>query len=485
MGIANRVVILSLTRMANYGLMLVSPLVLVRLLSVADFGRYREFLLYVGILQTVAQFGIPDSLLYFVATHPQSPWRVVRHNAALTCATTATVVLALLLADGVTHGALVGPYRWPLAACIVCSANLDFWECFWIAQRRPVAIFVYAGGRLLARLAVVITAAAVTHDVWVMMWGFVAVECVRLVASGGMLFALDRSDREPPLEHPWRDLLRYCMPQGTAVLFWTLSRNISNLAVVKLAGAAALAQYAIGRFAEPVVVTMRNSISTVVVPEMVHRQRVTRESSIALWQQGTVVNTILLFPVAVLVARYAFPLVTTVFGSSYAEGAAVMQLYMLVVVRECFDFAPPLRAAGRTTPFVTSNVASALVCGILLFVLVPARGVVGAMMAYAVGCFVDASYLGWCTRKLYGMPLRRLLPWSRVGKVALASALASVAFLGTAAPVGPPLLADAVSAAIYVAAYGLILCGLLRVPEAFVLLGWVRKLFTTVLVRGV
>ena len=38
----------------NYGLVLISPMVLVRLLSADDFGRYREFLVYAGLLGGIA-----------------------------------------------------------------------------------------------------------------------------------------------------------------------------------------------------------------------------------------------------------------------------------------------------------------------------------------------------------------------------------------------------------------------------------------------
>ena len=44
--LAHRAAYLSLARLANYGLMLVSPIVLARVLTVEDFGHYREFLLY-------------------------------------------------------------------------------------------------------------------------------------------------------------------------------------------------------------------------------------------------------------------------------------------------------------------------------------------------------------------------------------------------------------------------------------------------------
>ena len=39
-GVGNRAAVLTLARLANYGLMLVSPVILVRLLTVAQFGRY-------------------------------------------------------------------------------------------------------------------------------------------------------------------------------------------------------------------------------------------------------------------------------------------------------------------------------------------------------------------------------------------------------------------------------------------------------------
>jgi hypothetical protein len=45
--VAQQAALLSIARMASFGLMIISPLVLVRFLTVTDFGRYREFLLYI------------------------------------------------------------------------------------------------------------------------------------------------------------------------------------------------------------------------------------------------------------------------------------------------------------------------------------------------------------------------------------------------------------------------------------------------------
>jgi len=143
---ASRAALLTLSRLANYGLMLISPIILVRLLTVADFGRYREFLLYATLLQSFAVFSINDSLLYCIPAQPHSPWRTVRQTAVLIACASLCVVIALAAADGAMSGRLVGRYLTPLVAYTLLSVNLDFWEYLWLAQGRP-GRFAGRGGR--------------------------------------------------------------------------------------------------------------------------------------------------------------------------------------------------------------------------------------------------------------------------------------------------------------------------------------------------
>jgi len=243
-------------------------------------------------------------------------------------------------------------------------------------------------------------------------------------------------------------------------------------------GAVSLAQYSIGRFGEPVVSTVRNSVSAVILPEMVRKDREKGTqvgAAIALWQKATVVNAIMLFPVVVLVARYAEPLITLVFGTKYASAALVMQLYMLVVIRECFDFAPALRAVNRTRPLVESNVAGLLVCTATMFVLIPVAGLAGAMIAFVIASYIDVAWLGWRTRQAYGVGISELVPWRSIAKTALAAAVAAL------------LLANSVWTEVFGRA-GIVLAGVaylaafagllqvLRIPEAMVLQAWGKRL---------
>ena len=304
--------------------------------------------------------------------------------------------------------------------------NLDFWEFFWIARRRPAAVFVYSATRLSARLLVVIAAAVLTRDVATIMWSLVALEGVRLVGSAILLFLLDGSRQEPPIPGTWRQQLRFCIPSGGASLLSTANRSLSNVVVAKVLGAAALAQYSIGKFSEYIVLVARNSLSAVTLPEMVQRDKEQGGDRLALWKQTTVVNTIFLFPICVLVVRYAEPLIVLLFGEPYRTAALIMQLHTLVIVRDCFDFSPPLRALNRTQPLFASNLIALVTGALALAVLLPTAGLAGAMIAFVIANVADAIYLCWRTCQLYAVGPRELVPWSSVARVAAAALLAGI-----------------------------------------------------------
>jgi O-antigen/teichoic acid export membrane protein len=474
-GVGNRAATLTLSRLANYGLTIISPILLVRLLSVEQFGHYREFLLYAMVLQTLAVFMINDSLLYFIPAEPRCRWRVVRQTALLIGGCSLLVVGALAAIDRASGGRLVGHFLLPLCAFTLFSSNLDFWDYFWVATERTGLVFVYSSIRLAARVGVATVTAAVTHDVQAILWALVVLEGARLCGAAIVWLLVEKSATEPRLADPWRAQLRYCVPSGTASVLSMLSRNLGNLVVARTLGAVSFAHYEIGRAGNPVIIALRGSVTGVVLPEMVRRGRTSRDASLALWRRATVVNTIVLLPVVVLILRFAQPLIAVVFGKSYLAAAIVLKIYMLVVVRECFDFSPALRALSRTRPLVESNVLSLGACAVLLALLVPVAGVAGAMGAVALSTLVDAGWLAYRTCAAYGLTLGELIPWSSIARTAAAAILAGATLyvlpwtrlLGFGGLV--------LAAVVYLATFALLVLAF-RVPEAQTLLEWMRRL---------
>ena len=472
-GLASQAAVLAVARILNYGLLLLSPIVLARLLSVEDFGRYREFLVYAGLLNTLAVFTFSESLLYFIPRYAASPSRVVRQNLVLTALASSIVVAVLVVLDLALGGALVGEYLLPLALYTLLFANFDCWESFFIATRRSGIVFAYSIARLTVRMTAVITVAAITRDVRLIIWSLIAVEALRFVIALLLWRFYDRAREEPEIPDLWREQLRFCMPTGLGALLQAASGSLARIVVVKMLGHAALARYTVGTYIDPIILSVRNSITSVVLPEMVRRAGAS--APLALWHRAIVLNTVLLFPVAALVLRFAEPLVTVVFGPDYRDAAVVLQIAMLILLRECFDFAPPLRAINRTLPFMQSNLLALTVCAGGLVLLLPEYGIAGAVTAVAIARVSDAIYLAWQVRRVRGVTLAQLLDWKALGKVALSAIIASAVIAGpfwTEWFGAPGVLLAGVA---YLATYALLLAAL-RVAELHVLLAGMRQI---------
>lgn len=461
----------------NQGLVVISPILLVRLLTVEEFGRYREFLLYAGLLSTICAFGINNSLLYFIPSRPHSVRQMVRQATAMTFGTSVLVVGITWLADYLANGAILGGVALPVAIYVLLFVNLDFWEFYWLALRRPLPVFAYTTGRLVARIAVVVVAASIWRDVMPIIWSLIALESLRIIGSWmvwqGAERAIDKADGAA--EEPcWSEQFRYVFPVGMALILVTLNKSLGNLFVTKTLGVVALAHYAIGTHIQPVIGVLRNSVSDAVLPELAALKNAKGEGALALWRRSTVVSMILLTAAGVVLFEFAYNFVVTLFSPSYEPAVLIFQIYLLVLVREVFDFGVALRAANRTAPIVTSSLFAILLNLLLLVTVLPVWGLPAAALAFVISRWTEGLVLSRSTMRAYGIGIKDLARWRDLGKVALAALIASAVFYGSFwidhFGLGGVLLGSAVFMALFV-----VFLVVLRVPEATAMLARIRK----------
>jgi O-antigen/teichoic acid export membrane protein len=170
----------------------------------------------------------------------------------------------------------------------------------------------------------------------------------------------------------------------------------------------------------------------------------------------------------VLLARFADTIVVTVFSEEYRIAVPVFQIYLLVLFREIFDFAVPLRAINRTAPLMYGNLLSLVMNAIFLAILLPTVGLLGAAMAFIIARVIEGLYQSRQTAKAYGITARELVKWSDVGKVALAAALAAVTLATSLWTSTMGLFGVVAAGCCFMAVYVPLLL-LLRVPEALML----------------
>ena len=461
----------------NQGLVVISPILLVRLLTVEEFGRYREFLLYAGLLTTICAFGINNSLLYFIPSRPDSVRQMVRQAVTMTLGTSLLVVGVTVLADYVSNGAILGAVALPVALYVLLFVNLDFWEYYWLAQKRPAPVFAYTTGRLIARILVVVTAASIWRDVMPIIWSLIALEATRITISfvawqraGRSVDSADRAGQESC----WREQFFYCLPLGLSLILVTLNKSLGNLFVTKTLGVVALAHYAIGTHIQPVIGVLRNSVSDAVLPELAALKNTKGEGALALWRRSTVVSMILLTVAGVVLFEFAHTFVVTLFSPSYEPAVLIFQIYLLVLVREVFDFGVALRAVNKTAPIVTASLFAILLNLLLLVTVLPIWGLPAAALAFVISRFTEGVVLGRSTMRAYNIGIKDLARWGDLGRVALAALLASVVFYGSFWIDHFGLVGVVLGGAVFTSLFIVLLLAF-RVPEAVAILGRLRK----------
>jgi O-antigen/teichoic acid export membrane protein len=196
----------------------------------------------------------------------------------------------------------------------------------------------------------------------------------------------------------------------------------------------------------------------------------------------TVLAAILLVPAAIGLIRFADVIIVTLFSEKYRAAAAVFQVYLLVLFREVFDFAVPLRAINRTTPMMESNLLSTVLNGLLLIVFLPSIGLVGAAIAYIISRAVEGIYLGWRAMRIWDFSLREMARWGDLGKVALSALLASSVLATDFWTQTLGFVGAMLGGLTFLAVYALLLVGL-RLPEAVEIASRLRRLQHRVLVR--
>lgn len=428
-GIARRAALVSAARLGNQAIALLSPIILVRLLPVEAFGEYRRFFLYFNLLSVVALMGVNSSLLYFIPRAPEGLWHTIRRSVNLVAVSSCAITALVWIGDHLSGGLLIGDGLTAVLIYTLLFVNLDFWESLALARKQPLLVLGYSMGRLVARMTTVIVTAAMTSDVNAIISSLIAVETVRIALSALAWWRFSDVKSEPANAGPaWREIVAYAWPVGLSVLVLTFSRSAGALVVERFEGEVGLAYLTVGGFVYVIVSTVRNSISDVLLPEMSAAGQREAGGELSLWRRSTVIFAILLVPPAVLMFSFAEPIVTLLFSTRYLPAVPVFQVYVLILIRECFDFDLAFRASGMTRKGLRGHVVTLILNVALSLLLVPMLGIIGAALALVISRGLIAIYLARQVAAMANLRARELFPWGDLAKV-LAAAFISAAVL--------------------------------------------------------
>ena len=440
----SRFLVLAFARVANYAILLVSPIVFVRILDQHAYGQYREFVVYAIALATVLGFSVKTSILYFIPKDPDNERKYVTQTALFIFASSALGLGITYATRHIVFAKASFDFAEPLLLYVFFFLNLDFVESYWLAKKRSDYVLYYSTAKSAIKITVAMAVGYMTRSVEAIVTALVIFEACKFLAllcwfSSRRLFTVTL-DMALIREH-----LRLVLPFGAGTVVYGLNQQLGKLFTSMTLGPSALAVYTIGAYQIPITGLVRSAAGDVLFPEMVQRGQGSPMAGLSLWNRANVLYCFVVFPFFTVLFFYADTFVTTLFTDQYVAAVPIFRVFLLIMLRQCFEMSTPLRAMNENRYFMIGNLVAILVNAGFIFATFDDLGLLAAPIALLVSEVALAVYLGSRILKVYSIRVRQMLFWNKLMAIALAVLLnVPILLIGELVPIG-----DAVRAIVF------------------------------------
>jgi O-antigen/teichoic acid export membrane protein len=469
----SRGAVLASARLLNQALALLSPLLLVRLLDIVDYGRYRQFMAVAMLVTSLGGFALTANLTYLLARTPE------RAAADITKTTVLMLAVALLSSlvvaifrPWIVPEEIAGSW-WLLTLYVFMFLNLEVVVAYWLARRRSVEVMQYTLVVTVWRLGTLLGAALYFRDVEMIFVTIVLAEALKnlaiylwLRAHGLLVFRWDGA--------VLREQMRLVAPLGLGSML-NKANDFGRVVVGSVMGPVPLAIYSTAAYQVPLVSIVQTSLSDVIFPDLVKRAQRDPSDGLRLWKRAQMMVAAVILPCWLLLAYFAEPLIRLAFTDAYVSATPYFQVFLLLMVRQCFQFSTLLRSVEDNASFATSSAVSLAINVALLAALMPRFGLWGPTLGLVVGQMWSGFYLGRRVMMRYQVPVSEIFQWRKFGLALLASASALALMHATLRwlPDGPSSLLAGV--AVFAVAYALAARFILREEYGYVMRAFTRR----------
>lgn len=312
------------------------PIVIVRVLPIAEFGRYRQVFVIVTTLATTLPFGVGISSFYYLAR------KVEQRPAAIF-----NIVLFLLFAGGVAFSALA--FFPNLLATVFGDAEIEelsaliglltwvwifslFLDNVAVANREARLGAMFFVGSQFSRTILVLFAATTVGTVRsIIVASIVQAALQSVVLLAYLIRRFPGFWKSFELKF-FREHLSYALPFGFIGLLWHVQTDLHYFFVGYNFGPTEFAIYAVGCFQLPLIGMLSESVNSVMIPRMSELQLSdNRVEMIRLVAKATRKLAVVYFPVFIFFFITAETLITLLFTEQYKGSATIFRIFILML----------------------------------------------------------------------------------------------------------------------------------------------------------
>lgn len=405
---------------------LVTPVFLVRLLDMSEYGEYRLFWLLANTAMLLAPLGMSRSLLYFIPRlDDQERNQFVSQTLVYLSVAGLLVALALSpwspmvpesMQQGGSRGVVIASFvcLWVVASLIEVLPSAD--------QRFGWQAGVIVGLSVFRNL-LVIAVAAVTGSLEAI---YAALLLFVVLKVGVMLFyAVGHYGKSFFIMDFSRitEQFRYALPFGLSAALTQARGKAEQWIVAMIFAPGAFGLFSIVLTVENALSLLRKSIGQVITPKMSRSEsRGDIGRVLALNNRGNLAASVMVFPAVAYLLIFGGQVIELVYTADYLDAAPILRIYLIGVILSVVEVST-LLVIYKQGPFVLKVsgilVAFSVVASYLGATLIGLQGVaIGSLMALFISKLVNFHRASL----LLDLPLGKIQNWRALGGVLLVSA---------------------------------------------------------------
>lgn len=443
-------------QVSGFAVNFLTPVLLVRLLSKADYGVLQQFVLMGNTLLPILGLGLASSLYYFFPINTGSQRGSFVFNTWLQMAVSGGIFVVIFSFLGKEILELLGMNILSDAGNIVAIYTLfllsgTLIDFLFVLEQRVRMSMVFNPIDKTFRLLLLVGAAFWTQSIMACLTALLVYAGLRFLFIS--YYVISRY-YEPSV---WNSMaanvksqLAYSLPFAAGIIFTTLSQRVDKLMVNRYITEEEFASYSLAFFSIPLVSQAFTSINNVVTPQITKfmaSNEVKRAHD--LYRQVVSKTSSLAFPAIIFFTIMAPELITFLFTSSYLDATPYYRAYLLMFLFTMTSYGIGLRAAKKTKLIMLANFIGMTVTVGVGFLIIPSLALKGAIITALLGIAIPVLLQLIFEQRLYQATVSSFLPWKVIFSSLLVSVLAAIPILIAKRLDMPEIVALVLSAAVF------------------------------------
>lgn len=409
-------------------LQLFTPMLLVRLLDVDDFGAYRYFWLFVNTVMVFAPLGLPRSLYYFLSRESaQSRFLYVNH------------AFLFLLSVGIVVAIVIGPWN-PLQPSFmqgmpgnayVLPLFIVFWAASFLIEVLPAAdenVRWQSNATMslaLIRSCLVLGAAWYTRDIEYVLLVLLFYAAFRLVLLFWYL-CKKHSCRFWVVKRPeLQAQLKYAIPFGVSTGLQSVRSQVDLWVVAALFQTGTFAVFSVAGLASQLLEVVRSSVVNVILPRMnrAHAQGDVKQIVFLNSSSNLAIGGAIL-PLLAFLFMFSGQVISFLFTDAYVQAAPAMRMYLVGMAILSIEMTSVLSAFNQGVFVMRLGMGLFMISVLGSYFGAVSFGITGAALGTVLSIGADSIFKLNKVCRISGMSLRKVQDWRGIATVLGCSAVA-------------------------------------------------------------